>query len=477
MSRLITYFKKIILAAAMPTILLSGCYKATPEKTIAASSDKTHNLEKGKSFARTSVFEPNNMAWQELGIGYNNQNTRYNKAKLYLAQGLTEVAKNPVIAKWIVEEAKIHEDNVFYFDNLFARFPATKAIMESIVDPLGEKTGWSFEQVQREMQYEDFDIKASIYLANTDIADASLKPMVSPGYDIMPEDENHPTDVVLGFFINEQNKVSRINLWDEIVKNVTAPIFAVDGRATNKPPLVINNADMGNYAGPGPVIIQTTPKYRINITQFQIGYRYENTGKSEFAVAGKCLFFPYPGQVVNGSTNSASPNSRKFIRKGCGQSLIDDKEVASVESSIINNWTPVNTDSYFCWMGVEYPNNPAYSEHDSYWISSSTNASGVQQGSVSRKKLYYNTYENDGGFTSLKTLSPASINGVPLGLKGRMGSYNEWYQYDPYDLTSWAPVNTFDGNSIFSYTNWETFRWGPPSKGGWTKLKISGVCQ
>jgi hypothetical protein len=467
-----TTWKTAILGTTLTVALFGSCKKEMPKQ--GQTADHKYQPSVALISATLSTFEPNTMSWTDLGIGYNDQNTRYNKAKLYLAIGLTEVVKDPAIAAWMVAEAKQHEDNVFYFDNLFARFPDTKKIMEATIDPLGEKTGWTFERIQQEMQYEDFDIKASIYLINTDIADASQKVMVTPGYDLIPADEKHPSDVALGFYTNQQNEVSRINLWEEVIAGVTAPIFAIDGRATNKPPLVITGVPLDGGMVPmgsnSPL-----PQNRIAITQVQIGFRYEGSGNSEYRVTGRNLFFAYwgPGTVLQGYVNASPENSRYFLRWYCGEKREESNQQYSVSASSINSWTPVNGDQYFCWTGISGINDILYSERDGYMI---VNTAGSIVPGPSREKLYFNTYEDDGWITSKKTLSPTSINGVELGLKGRMGQYNEWYQTDPYNVVSWLPANTFDANSIYNYTNMETYRWGPVSKGGWAKLQVKNSC-
>lgn len=475
MNQITTPFPKVLMCLALSASALSSCTKVERSNKVKQQVAR-HKYQPTITTmsANLSIFENNDMNWADLELGYDDVNIGYNKAKLFLSIGLAEVAKDQVIADWIVSQAKVHEDNVFYFDELFDQFPETKAIIESTVDPLGEMTGWTFEEVQEKMQYEDYDIKASIYLTNTEIADASLKPIVTPGYDIMQEDENHPSDVVLGLYINNNNEVSRVNLWKEVIDGVTAPIFAIDGRATNKPPIVI----VGTLDTPTGAVAQRAGSNQFNITKFVIGKRYESSGNSELAITGKCFFFPYQGSApLQSGIPNPSAYSRNFLRKnGCGTAYDLDFEIASVSPSVANSWAPVDIFRYFCWGGLGYSNNfqPEHSEGDSYaYLITSGPAAGNYQSANGRKRLYFNTYENDGWPTSLKTLSPASINGVPLGLKGRMGTYNEWYMFNPYNAAQWLTTNSFMLHAL-SYPH--DF-YNDPSKGGWFRLDLSGWCQ
>lgn len=75
-----------------------------------------------------------------------------------------------------------------------------------------------------------------------------------------------------------------------------------------------------------------------------------------------------------------------------------------------------------------------------------------------------------------QTLSPYSINGVVLDLKGQMGIYSEWYQYNPYSIIDWMPFNTLVLDDYNSNNPWQKTRWSVP-KGGWTKYQEISGCQ
>uniref|UniRef100_UPI00260BCEBF hypothetical protein n=1 Tax=Fluviicola sp. TaxID=1917219 RepID=UPI00260BCEBF len=97
-----------------------GCQKK--EKRIQkekTASEHRYNPSTTK-LASVNVFKENTMAWSDIIRGYSSENTQYRHAKLFLSLGLVEVVKDPVIADWIINEAPMHEDSVFYFEDLFA---------------------------------------------------------------------------------------------------------------------------------------------------------------------------------------------------------------------------------------------------------------------------------------------------------------------------------------------------------------------
>ncbi len=84
----------------------------------------------------------------------------------------------------------------------------------------------------------------------------------------------------------------------------------------------------------------------------------------------------------------------------------------SVSPYNVNHWIIIYPNKYF----AKILSDPTIetSEYDLYTLQ------GSSQLGPCRKRLYYNSYENDGWSTSNKTLSPYSINGVYLNLKGHM---------------------------------------------------------
>ncbi|WP_300661631.1 hypothetical protein, partial [Fluviicola sp.] len=359
----------------------------------------------------------------------------------------------------------------FYFEDLFAVFPETKLIIESTVDPLEKYTGWSFEQVQDQMQYGDYNIKASIYVPTFRGQNNSLKPVVTPGDDISENADGN--DVVLGWYINQNNEVTRVDMWTELSVAARAPVFAIDGRATNIRQLYDKlgpNTPMiplGN--DPEPVDPSSPPddaNERIAISKLQIGYRYDNNGHSEVEMVGKVVWT----QTYN--TPTGADPIRSFLRKGCYNNREEHVRIGDVSNYDADNWIVNNTDKFFCWMHDDAPTGT--------WIGGEYDHNYVGAAFQPRKVLFFNTYELDDSYTSNKALSPEWINGAHVDLKGRMGTYSEWYQFNPaagqnvwwneyamrlhWSMTVWTPGSA-----------WTKDLWTNPIK-GMLQFKTTGFC-
>lgn len=457
-------------------IVVTGCKRESPEQVLKPAPLNQQTQSMSRSTSNVSLFEPNTMAWGDLAKGYSDLDTRRRHAKLFLSIGLTEVVKNPAIAQWIEAEAPNHEDSVFYFEDLFNHFPQTKAIIERTVDPLGTYTGWKFEEVQQQMQYGEYDIKASIYLASLSNVNNALKPVVTPGSDLY-NDAGKGVDIVLGWYIDESNNVSRINLWKEAARAARVPVMVIDGRAKNikelinregpvvGPPVPLGDPNPNNFNPNQP---PDYANHRISITKYQIGYRYDNNSNSEFEISGKLVYTP----AYNSGSGALM---RYFLREnGCYSSTTEEYQLASVNNYNADNWIMVNTDRFFCWLNSPVPADWSTGELDYNYVP----APGTPQGYSyqPRKILFFNTYENDDWPSSRKPISPEWVNGVHLDMKGRMENHDEWYQFDPTAGTNtWWNQYGMRLHISQMAIGWNYSMWTAPVK-GMLEFKTTSFC-
>jgi hypothetical protein len=465
--------------AVAGTFVVSSCKKENGESLKPAHAPSDHRYIPMSGLASdVGIFEPNTMAWDDIVQGYSELDTRRRHAKVYLSIGITEVVKDPAIAAWITTEARKKEYNILYLEDLFDQFPETKAIVEAADDPLGMMTDWTFEEVQDHMQYGEYDIKASIYLSSLENVDNALKPIVTPGSDLYYDAEKD-VDIVLGWHIDGNNVVSRINLWKEAARIAQAPVFVIDGWAGNIKDLI-------NREGPlvtGPAIPLGDPNpndyppnsqppdyatHRICISKYQIGHRYDNTSHSELEISGKMAYTPIYDYAATAWT-------RYFLREGgCFDDKVEEYELASVHKDDANNWTMINTDRFFAWLRSPVPADPNTGELDYNYVPDPNSPQGYSY--QPRKILFFNTYENDDWPSPDRPISPEWIFGMYLGMEGKMENHDEWYQFDPTAGThTWWYTYGMRLHISQMTTGWNYSLWTNPIK-GMLQFKTTGYC-
>jgi hypothetical protein len=335
-------------------------------------------------------------------------------------------------------------------------------IIETTIDPLNVMTGWTFEQLQDYMQYGPYDIKASIYLASP--GNSNFKPIVTPASDIK-EDANGK-DVFLGWITDSTGRPKRIDLWKGIADISGRPVFAIDARAKNIKDLINWEGPSVPLGDPHPGMYDPQqppdyPNWRMSVTKYQIGYRYDNTPNSELNINGKMVYTP----VYNSGANAFT---RDFLRKlGCYEQKVPEYELASVPANDATNWATNNIDQFFAWV---YGGDANTREYDNNYIPGTPNA--IHQ---PRKVLFFNTYENDDWPVGIKPLSPEYVNGIALGLKGRMEGHEEWYQFNPEaGANTWW--NQYGWRMGHGYIGWTYSMWTGPNVKGMLEFKITGNC-
>lgn len=407
--------KKPILFTIAAIAFLAACKKESTQQ--GGSKASKHQYSPNTSLMKSvSVqgFEPNTMSWADLTVGTDPQDVLYRKAQLYFSIGLTEVVKDSTIADWITRQTLANEFNVIHFDELFAQFPATKQIIESVNDPLGAFNNYTFEQVQQLMQYDTFNIKASIYLTNAQIADPTYKPICAGGFDLDLEDTSaaHPSDAVLAWHLNDNNEITKITIWEDNAKTSLAPVFSIDGRSTVNIGNLLKTTDEDPGLTSGFPPITDHPNMRVSIISYRINVRHDISPNSELHMQSSCSYTHIPGK-------------RPFMKTGCAETFWDlpqyDKRLDVIHKSKMGHLF-TNKDIYYARA---HDGGMGYGEYDYNSLY------------PSRKWLFYNTYEYD-WFASHKPLTPSSIKyssmpfPINIGLTGKMSKYDEWYENEPW---------------------------------------------
>ena len=242
----------------------------------------------------------------------------------------------------------------------------------------------------------------AIFVINAEVADYSKMPIISPGIVVnsslpgMDEFE----DYVVAWYNNGEGGFNEILMNENTTMATTHPIFIIDNAEED---ITTRTKSKVVYNVP-PQLKSTTTYTEYHSREYQINYRYENTGKSEFCITAAQI--DENGIVYN------------ILYDG---SYVTWKNIANVHKNdigkLLYHW------EQFCSNDV-LPFNSNF--------------------------IFWNTYERDWS-KSPKNLGNASRNGKTIYLSGRRRYSNEWYGYDPNQLNN----NPVDLSTIYySWAKW-----------------------
>ncbi len=297
----------------------------------------------------------------------------------YLGIALTEIVKNKSFVQNIEEGLKKSNLGFYAFDDLITQ----KSKVEKIINSkLINADLSSFNQKKEKLDYvtisNSFRYMGTKYfpvinIMNLNIADFSLIPIISPGIEVKDIPEKGIENAVIAWKLNDKNEWERFLLTEEFALKSKAPVLVIsfntqeeiDYNKNAKIPPFINSKDESK----GGVSSYSN--------KFQINYRYERSGNSEYYVTYLTLA---PNGIV-------SPWPQTITK------------IASVNKNDI---------------GVE--------------LSASKFVAYDRTG----YKTIFNTWERD-GYASKKNLG-SFTPGVMMA--GRMKYSNEWYAFEPTTNTS-----------------------------------------
>lgn len=347
-------------------------------------------------------FEENIHNFSEIVEGVDNTDTKLRKIRLYLSVGLVEVVKDSTIANWIYYATMQSENREIKFSDLFAAFPQTRDIVESAIDPLGQISEKSLEDLEDELDYEGYQYWASIYLTNENSADGEYKPIITPGLDI--EDIGEISDIAFAWHLDGNNNISKIRIWEELANSTPAPVFAVS--------MMVKK----NYPTSSVVLRETSsapPDYindRADISSFKIYHQYDKSKNSEYCITGAWIK----------NTGGASA----YLRYTCLGALVSGA---------------VNTQNHYTKLADVHKKNLG-SERSCNRLFCRLRTTDELDAS---KYVFFNTFERD-WFAGVKDLgSIINSAGQTLKMKGNFSNAHEWYQFNPNNVnlgSKWVNV-------------------------------------
>ncbi|MBW7912649.1 MAG: hypothetical protein H3C54_02850 [Taibaiella sp.] len=349
------------------------------EKTILKKTKNHVFNPTSTAYVTSTNFETSDYVLSEIVEGQDQTDTYIRKIKLFLSVGLTEVCKDDEIAEWIYTTAMNSPDKSVKFIDLFTEYPSTKSIIENAVDPLGEFTDVDFDELEADLDYMGFQYWASIFLTNDGNADVEYKPIITPGLDAEDRDDPEIEDVTPAWFLDAQNNVTAIKIWEELAYTTEAPVYAVSLITKNSIPTQTTADDIDDQA------ISDVINSRMNISKYQVGYKYDKTRDCEYTMTG---YATTTGWGVH-----------KYMRHSCYMSLIsgninDDNHYNQISKLRQNNmWQIINSNKYMLRVHHQFE-------------------------MMNNKGIFFNTYERD-WYAGRKFLGSASW-GSPGYMYGRM---------------------------------------------------------
>lgn len=415
-----------ILAVLLPILLFQNCKKATaPEPGPIPDINAV-------ALVTNTQFLPNTYSYSYIVDGEDATDTKIRKIKLHLSAGLAEVCKDEEMAEWLYTQLHNADNNEIKFADLFAEFPEALDIIETTADPLEELTDASYDELESELDYMDYQYWGSIYLTNDVSANVAYKPIISPGLDIVDDDVNGRPDITMGWMLDDNNDITEVLLWEDIANSTTAPIFAVS--LMNKSTLpTLGEPDQGSNEAISDVI-----NSRMKIHKVQIGAHYDKSNNNEYSLTGY-----WTSNWGNG----------KYMRYGCYTGNVSGNKpkdhwtlIRDIPRSGI--WTVYDIDKYFLRV------------HHLYELDNN-------------KRVFFNTFERD-WFAGAKYLGAVSW-GSYMAMEGNMQYSHEYYQFHPWNGNYWQ-------NRVYvpvissGYTTWF---WGsaPGAAGkGYMGMQIVAPC-
>jgi hypothetical protein len=422
-----TKFTVPIFSAIFLILLFQNCKKAVVP--LPKENPDIHSA----ALVTTTEFPTNTYSFSEIVEGQDETDTKIRKIKLHLSASLVEICKNQEITNWLYNQLHNTYNNEIKFSDLFAEFPEALEIVETHADPLNHLTNTSYADLEAELDYMDYQYWGAIYLTNDGSADVAYKPIISPGLDIIDDEENNRPDITMGWKLDDNNDITQVLLWEDLANSTNAPVFAVSLMSKLSVPTP-DEPEEGTSAA-----ISDAINSRMKIHKIQIGAHYDKTNNNEY-----CLTGYWTSNWGNG----------KYMRYGCydANNISGNKPkdhwtlIKDIPKSGI--WAVYDIDKYFLRVHhlFELDNN---------------------------KRVFFNTFERD-WFAGAKNLGAVNW-GSSMKMEGNMEYSHEYYQFHPWNSSFWQ--NRVNVPVVSSgYTAWF---WGsaPGAAGkGYVGMQIVAPC-
>ena len=282
-----------------------------------------------------------------------------------------------------------------YYDAINATLSAKRLTIRSIANDLTHRPVAPNPEFTKTAELEKY--VPAIFVPNLERADPALRPILSPNIEVNSDEDESVEDHIVAWHYSRDGTLREIILGEETSLNTTTPLFLLDNAVTtlkteeNKEALPRNPQTRSE----GKIGVREA-KASLSFSSYEhsiesTAYRYESSGKSEFAVNAYRID---PTGTVHWIYDSSGT---KVINKIKKSQIGTTRYVWSHHAS---DWKP--------WSNPWTPNVTQY---------------GVNM-------VFWNTFERD-WHRSPKALGTCSANGTTIHLAGRRKYDSEWYSWIP----------------------------------------------
>ncbi|GGX03579.1 hypothetical protein [Aquimarina muelleri] len=236
-----------------------------------------------------------------------------------------------------------------------------------------------------------------IFIPNLDQIDSNKQPIISANTETDCTNNEQIEDFIVSWYFTNSGELKEIILGEETSLKTSNPLFLIDHAVKFKRQKITNN-----------VLEENTPDTKQNKSvahtkslsyKIKTGYRYENSGKSEYWIDARRIRSDGAAWMFYSSV----PGGKRLVKVPKNQ---------------------INTTVYS--SKIHAPQ---------FWLPYSYN------------KFYWNTYERDWNRSS-KSLGSATNWGTTITLEGRRRYSGDWY--------AWIPSTVNIHNTPFEWYGWET---------------------
>ncbi len=331
------------------------------------------------------------------------------KLNRYLYQvGLAtrDLIKDDFFNKIIIEMAKESKNQTAYLLDLKTKSPrhfnlinnrlAKQGLsLQNIADDMTHKPLLSNPEYPETAEIEKYI--PAIFIPNLDRINIDHQPIISANIETDSSSNEQIEDFIVSWYFSKDGKLNEIILGEETSLRTSNPLFLIDHAMKFKKQEQIHNT-VSAYI-PTSKLSKSVPHTRSISYKIKTGYRYENSGKSEYWIDARRI-----------RSDGAAWMFYSTVPGG--------KELVKVKKNQIN--TTVYSSK------IHAPQ---------FWLPYADN------------KFYWNTYERDWNRSS-KSLGSATDWGTTISLEGRRRYFNDWY--------AWIPSTVNIHHTPFEWYGWET---------------------
>lgn len=326
-----------------------------------------------------------------------------NRKQYEMAKAMTTIAANKDFVQFAVQTAKAN-DGIITYEVLFKAFPQYKSLFAhtTIANRYGLE---AFKTKGKSLDYDfvhnKFAYDAVIFVPNSETADATLSPIVSPALEMWDDIANDNPDIVFGWEILSTGQTVEINVGEKDI--LTHPTFVTSLNTVKE----LEDVSIINGVRKLDTSSSIMPHRRLNtsrsrMTRAKVNPHYDRSAYSEFWGSG-C-------QYINNGHNTAHARVTGLSGRFTGVGLDNNFFIKYVHKSE-TGWN--KTDG----IGPDFGLN--------------THFYNLEAQAIPAHLIYYNTFERD-WYAGKKALGTVKLpTGVLQRFDGRRVYQEEWLTFNP----------------------------------------------